>query len=84
MFLSRWFDLNSRSDPPGNDLYFNPVSAGKPDVRFRPWCGVGQIEKIAKWSGEAGMGLSRHGLRSPSYRDDIAHSPPRGAIPRNG
>jgi hypothetical protein len=46
--LSRWFDWNIASYPPGTTWYFNPFCWQLMFV-FAAWCGIGQIEKIAKW-----------------------------------
>jgi hypothetical protein len=46
--LSRWFDWNIASYPPGTTWYFNPFCWQLMFV-FAAWCGVGQVEKIAKW-----------------------------------
>jgi hypothetical protein len=46
--LSRWFDWNIASYPPGTTWYFNPFCWQLMFV-FAAWCGVGQIGKIAKW-----------------------------------
>ncbi|MDN3277821.1 OpgC domain-containing protein [Frankia sp. RB7] len=46
--LSRWFDWNIASYPPGTTWYFNPFCWQLMFV-VAAWCGIGQIEKIAKW-----------------------------------
>jgi hypothetical protein len=46
--LSRWFDWNVASYPPGTHWYFNPFCWQLMFV-FAAWCGIGQIEKIATW-----------------------------------
>jgi hypothetical protein len=49
--LSRWFDWNIASYPPGTTWYFNPFCWQLMFV-FAAWCGSGQVEKIAElvWS----------------------------------
>jgi hypothetical protein len=49
--LSRWFDWNVASYPPGTTWYFNPFCWQLMFV-FAAWCGIGQIEKISQlvWS----------------------------------
>ncbi len=46
--LSRWFDWNVASYPPGATWYFNPFCWQLMFV-FAAWCGVGQIDKFATW-----------------------------------
>ena len=46
--LSRWFDWNIASYPPGTTWYFNPFCWQLMFV-FAAWCGLGEIEKYAKW-----------------------------------
>jgi hypothetical protein len=46
--LSRWFDWNVASYPPGTTWYFNPFCWQLMFV-FAAWCGIGQIEKIGQW-----------------------------------
>src|SRR5262252_197871 len=46
--LSRWFDWNVASYPPGATWYFNPFCWQLMFV-FAAWCGSGQVDKIAKW-----------------------------------
>ena len=46
--LSRWFDWNVASYPPGTTWYFNPFCWQLMFV-FAAWCGIGQIEKISQW-----------------------------------
>ena len=46
--LSRWFDWNVASYPPGTTWYFNPFCWQLMFV-FAAWCGVGHVAKIAKW-----------------------------------
>jgi hypothetical protein len=56
--LSRWFDWNIASYPPGTTWYFNPFCWQMMFV-FAAWCGIGQIDSIAKWVwSKAAMGLS--------------------------
>ncbi|WFU72028.1 OpgC domain-containing protein [Bradyrhizobium sp. CB2312] len=56
--LSRWFDWNVASYPPGTTWYFNPFCWQLMFV-FAAWCGIGQIERIATlvWS-RAAMALA--------------------------
>src|SRR5881227_1248578 len=46
--LSRWFDWNIASYPPGTTWYFNPFCWQFLFV-FAAWCGVGEIAKYSKW-----------------------------------
>lgn len=46
--LSRLFDWNIASYPPGTTWYFNPFCWQLMFVTAA-WCGVGQVGKIAKW-----------------------------------
>jgi hypothetical protein len=46
--LSRWFDWNVSSYPPGTHWYFNPFCWQLMFV-FAAWCGIGQINKIATY-----------------------------------
>ncbi len=46
--LSRWFDWNIASYPPGTTWYFNPFCWQLLFV-FAAWCGSGEIAKYAKW-----------------------------------
>jgi hypothetical protein len=46
--LSRWFDWNIASYPPGTTWYFNPFCWQLMFV-FAAWCGLGEIAKYAKW-----------------------------------
>jgi hypothetical protein len=46
--LSRWFDWNLASYPPGATWYFNPFCWQLMFV-FAAWCGIGQIDKVARW-----------------------------------
>jgi len=46
--LSRVLDWNVSSYPPGTVWYFNPFCWQLMFV-FGAWCGIGQVEKIAKW-----------------------------------
>ncbi|MGY8680485.1 OpgC domain-containing protein [Bradyrhizobium sp. UFLA05-153] len=46
--LSRWFDWNVASYPPGTTWYFNPFCWQLMFV-FAAWCGSGEVDKIAKW-----------------------------------
>jgi hypothetical protein len=46
--LSRWFDWNIASYPPGATWYFNPFCWQLMFV-FAAWCGTGEIEKYTKW-----------------------------------
>src|SRR4051795_12535196 len=56
--LSRWFDWNIASYPPGTTWYFNPFCWQFMFV-FAAWCGIGQIDKIARWVwSKATMGLA--------------------------
>ena len=44
--LSRWFDWNFASYPPGTTWYFNPFCWQLLFV-FAAWCGVGGVDKIS-------------------------------------
>src|SRR5438067_9451988 len=56
--LSRWFNWNIASYPPGTTWYFNPFCWQLMFV-FAAWCGIGQIDKVAKWVwSKATMGLA--------------------------
>jgi len=46
--LSRWFDWNIASYPPGTTWYFNPFCWQLLFV-FAAWCGLGEIAKYSKW-----------------------------------
>ncbi|MDE2379786.1 OpgC domain-containing protein [Bradyrhizobium sp.] len=46
--LSRLFDWNVASYPPGTVWYFNPFCWQLMFV-FAAWCGIGEIQKYAKW-----------------------------------
>ena len=46
--LSRWFDWNIASYPPGTTWYFNPFCWQLMFV-FAAWCGLGEIAKYSKW-----------------------------------
>jgi hypothetical protein len=46
--LSRWFDWNIASYPPGTKWYFNPFCWQLMFV-FAAWCGSGEIAKFSKW-----------------------------------
>lgn len=46
--LSRWFDWNIASYPPGTTWYFNPFCWQLLFV-FAAWCGLGEITKYSKW-----------------------------------
>jgi hypothetical protein len=46
--LSRWFDWNIASYPPGTTWYFNPFCWQLLFV-FAAWCGSGEVAKYAKW-----------------------------------
>ncbi len=46
--LSRWFDWNIASYPPGTTWYFNPFCWQLLFV-FAAWCGLGEIARISKW-----------------------------------
>ena len=46
--LSRWFNWNIASYPPGTTWYFNPFCWQLLFV-FAAWCGVGEIAKVSKW-----------------------------------
>ncbi|QOZ79638.1 OpgC domain-containing protein [Bradyrhizobium sp. CCBAU 53351] len=46
--LSRWFNWNIASYPPGTTWYFNPFCWQLMFV-FAAWCGIGQIDTISKW-----------------------------------
>jgi hypothetical protein len=46
--LSRWFDWNIASYPPGTTWYFNPFCWQLLFV-FAAWCGSGEIAKYSKW-----------------------------------
>jgi hypothetical protein len=56
--LSRWFDWNIASYPPGTTWYFNPFCWQLLFV-FAAWCGSGQIARIASlvWS-RLGMAIA--------------------------
>ena len=46
--LSRWFDWNISSYPPGTTWYFNPFCWQLLFV-FAAWCGLGEIANYSKW-----------------------------------
>jgi len=46
--LSRWFDWNIASYPPGTTWYFNPFCWQLLFV-FAAWCGLGEIANYSKW-----------------------------------
>ena len=46
--VSRWFDWNIASYPPGTKWYFNPFCWQLMFV-FAAWCGIGQVDTIARW-----------------------------------
>src|SRR5712671_3309568 len=46
--LSRWFDWNIASYPPGTTWYSNPFCWQLLFV-FAAWCGLGEIAKYSKW-----------------------------------
>jgi hypothetical protein len=46
--LSRWFDWNIASYPPGTTWYFNPFCWQLLFV-IAAWCGLGEITKISRW-----------------------------------
>jgi hypothetical protein len=46
--LSRWFDWNIASYPPGTTWYFNPFCWQLLFV-FAAWCGSGEIANYSKW-----------------------------------
>ena len=80
--LSRIFDWNIASYPPGTTWYFNPFCWQFLFV-FAGWCGSGQIAKIANvvWSRTA-MTIAVLGSVCAFYSDDMARAFPRRVVPK--
>jgi len=83
--LSRWFDWNIASYPPGTTWYFNSVLLAAPVSCFAAWVAVlGEIAKYSKWVLVEKLALTIAAALDPvrvCHCHDLAQRIPRIADP---